>query len=81
MTLNSSEHTQDLTWHHNTTALVKKAQQRLYFLRSLRKVKLSQELLLSFYKCSVESIITHDILVWFKSCTVADKKALERVRK
>ena len=72
---------QDLTWGTNTNALVKKAQQRLYFLRSLRKVNVSQDLLLSFYRCSVESILTHNILVWFRSSSQADKKALERVRK
>jgi hypothetical protein len=72
---------QDITWATNTTALVKKAQQRLYFLRSLNKINLSQKLLLSFYNCSVQSIISHDILVWFSSCTAADKKALDRVRK
>ncbi len=54
---------QDLTLTINTIALVKKAQQRLYFLRSLRKLDLSQQLLLSFYKSSVQSIITHDTLV------------------
>jgi len=36
---------QDITWKTNTTALVKKAQQRLYFLRSLNKINLSQKLL------------------------------------
>jgi len=38
-------------------------------------------LLLSFYNYSVQSIISHDILVWFSSCTTADKKALDKVRK
>lgn len=72
---------EDMTWATNITALVKKSQQRLYFLRSLNKINLSQKLLLSFYNCSVQSIITHDILVWFSSCTTADKKALDRIRK
>ena len=71
----------DLKWGTNTSALVRKAHQRLYFLRSLRKVNVSQSLLLSFYRCSVESILTHNILVWFRSSSQADRKALERVRK
>lgn len=49
----------DLTWTVNT------AQQRLYFLRLLRRMNMSQYLLLSFYRCSVESILSNDILVWF----------------
>ncbi|KAJ8364924.1 hypothetical protein SKAU_G00137550 [Synaphobranchus kaupii] len=38
----------DLSWRSNTTAIVKKAQQRLYFLRILRNYQLRQELLVSF---------------------------------
>ncbi|KAF7668955.1 hypothetical protein LDENG_00267500 [Lucifuga dentata] len=72
---------QDLTWTPNITALVKKSQQRLYFLRTLRRMDLSQKLLLSFYHCSIESILTYSMLVWFVSCTAADRKALQRVIK
>ncbi|KAF7661286.1 hypothetical protein LDENG_00265940 [Lucifuga dentata] len=49
---------EDLTWSANTIALVKKAQQRLYFLRILRKNHLTQKLLVSFYHCSIESILS-----------------------
>lgn len=66
--------TQDLTWTRNITALVKKAQQRLYFLRTLEK----NGLLLSFYHGSIENVITCGMLVWFGSCTVADRNALQR---
>ena len=62
---------EDLTWGVNTTVLVKKAQQRLYFLRVLRKNNIPQKLLVSFYRCSIESILTYCLCVWFKSCTVA----------
>jgi len=65
---------QDINGATNTTALVKKAQQRLYFLRSINKMNLSQKMPLSFYSCSVQSIISHAILVWF-SCTTAYKKS------
>ncbi len=62
----------------------KKAHQRLYFLRILRKNKLTQfkiknKLLVSFYRCTIESILTYCICVWFSSCTVAERKALQRV--
>ncbi|XP_041832637.1 dynein heavy chain 6, axonemal-like [Melanotaenia boesemani] len=41
---------EDLTWSTNTFELRKKAQQRLYFLRVLRKNNVNQRLLLSFYR-------------------------------
>ena len=70
---------EDLSWRTNTTATIKKAQQRLYFLRVLRNYHLRQELLVTFYRCSVESILTYCICVWFFSCTAAERKALQRV--
>ncbi|KAI4882104.1 hypothetical protein NFI96_000101 [Prochilodus magdalenae] len=54
----------DLTWSLNSSVLVKKAQQRLYFLRSLKKVHLSPRILVNFYCCTIESILTNGISVW-----------------
>ncbi len=71
---------EELTWTINITALVKKAKW-LYFLRMLRKVNLSQQLLLSFYRCSIESVLTHGMLACYGSSSAADKKALPRVIK
>ena len=50
---------EDLTWGVNTTGLVKKAQERLYFLRVLRRNIIPQKLLVSFCRCSMESILTY----------------------
>ncbi len=69
----------DLTWNTNTTATIKKAQQRLYFLRVLRNNHLPQRLLVAFYRSSIESILTYCLCVWYSSCTAADRKALQRV--
>ncbi|KAI4888889.1 hypothetical protein NFI96_000986, partial [Prochilodus magdalenae] len=71
----------DLTWYLNSSVLVKKAQQRLYFLRSLKKVHLSPRILLNFYRCTIESILTNGISVWYGNCCAADRKALQRVVK
>ena len=48
-------------------------------LRTLRKAGLRQQLLVSFYRCTMESIITNCISVWYISCKAADRKALQRV--
>ncbi|XP_072563147.1 uncharacterized protein [Paramormyrops kingsleyae] len=55
---------EDLTWTLNTTQLVKKAQQRLYFLRRLRKFGMSRKILSNFYSCIVESTLTSCITAW-----------------
>ena len=69
----STHISEDLTWTADTTALVKKAQPRLYFL--LKKVNLSQQLLGSFYRCSTESILTYGIPAWYGGSSAADKKS------
>ena len=70
---------EDLKWVMNTTATVRKAQQRLYFLRILRKNNLSPELLKTFYHCCIESVITYCITAWYVNCTEKDRKSLSRV--
>ena len=59
--------------------MVKKAQQRLHFLRVLRRENLNTQLLVSFYHSTIESLLTYSITVWFSSCTEADRKRLQRV--
>ncbi|KAI5627509.1 gastrula zinc finger protein XlCGF28.1-like [Silurus asotus] len=71
----------DLSWQQNTSALVKKAQQRLYSLRSLKKSYLSPGVLTSFYRCIIESILTNSITVWYGGPTVCERKAVQRVVK
>ncbi|KAF7644409.1 hypothetical protein LDENG_00222340, partial [Lucifuga dentata] len=50
---------EDLTWSANVTPLVKKAQQRLYFLKILRKHHLIQKLLVSLKAQSIIKDPTH----------------------
>ncbi|KAL2088252.1 hypothetical protein ACEWY4_015151 [Coilia grayii] len=69
----------DLSWSANTTALVKKAQQRLHFLRVLRKEQLNTNLLVTFYRTAIESLLTYAVSVWHSNCTEADRKRLQRV--
>ncbi|KAK3570325.1 hypothetical protein QTP86_017161 [Hemibagrus guttatus] len=46
---------QDLKWDTHIDSIIKKAQQRLYFLQQLRKFNLPQELLTQFYSAVIES--------------------------
>lgn len=72
---------EDLSWTLNTSTLVKKAQQHLYFLRRLKKARLSPKILVNFYRCTVESNLTNCTTVWVGGCSMADRKALQRVVK
>ncbi len=71
--------TEDLTWSTHTDAVLKKAHQRLFFLRRLRKFGMSPSILRSFYTCTVERILTGCITAWFGNSTAGNRKALQRV--
>ncbi|KAI5090364.1 gastrula zinc finger protein XlCGF28.1-like [Silurus meridionalis] len=70
----------NLTWSLNTSSITKKAQQRLYFLRRLRKAHLPPPILSMFYRGTIESILSSCITAWFGNCTVSDRKTLQRIR-
>ena len=69
----------DLKWHINTTFILKKAHQRLYFLRQLKKFNLKKEILTNFYRAVIESILTFSIIIWFKSLSQCEKRKLNKV--
>ena len=69
---------QDLKWTSNTDKIIKKAQQRMYFLRQLRKFNLPQELLIQFYTATIQSVLCTSITVWFGSATSQDRNRLQR---
>ncbi|KAI5101429.1 gastrula zinc finger protein XlCGF28.1-like [Silurus meridionalis] len=68
-----------LTWSLNTSSITKKAQQRLYFLRRLRKAHLPPPILSMFYRGTIESILSSCITAWFGNCTVSDRPTLQRI--
>ncbi|KAK1788983.1 hypothetical protein P4O66_015878, partial [Electrophorus voltai] len=70
---------QDLSWALHTNSLAKKARQRLYHLRRLRDFRLPSKVLRNFYTCTIESILTGNITVWFGNSTKQDRQALQRV--
>ncbi len=73
--------TNDRTWTVNTHYLVKKAQQRLFFMRKLKKAKVPSQLLVNFYRSIIESIFCHCITVWYTSSTIQNRRDLARIVK
>ncbi|KAK3573368.1 hypothetical protein QTP86_024117 [Hemibagrus guttatus] len=71
--------TKELKWEKNIRSLTKKAQQRMYFLRQLKKFLLPVKMLVNFYTAIIESILTSSITVWFAAATARDKAKLQRV--
>ncbi len=71
--------TEDLSWTNNTAALPKKAQQRLYFLRKLRRARAPTPIMCTFYRGTIERILTSCITVWYGACNASCRKSLQRI--
>ncbi len=72
--LNISE---DLTWTAHIQTQVKKARERLYHLRQLRKSRVSPAILKTFYSGAIESVLTLCISGWYGNISNQDCKALQ----
>ncbi len=70
---------EDLTWTTHIQTQVKKARQRLYHLRQLRKFRVSPAILKTFCSGTIESVLTQCISVWYGNSYNQDCKALQRV--
>ncbi len=73
--------TEDLSWTNNTAALAKKAQQHLYFLRKLRRARAPASIMCTFYRGTIESILTSCIAVWYGACNAFCRKTLQHIVK
>lgn len=70
--------TSNLDWSQNATNIQKKANQRLFFLRQLRKLNIDRTLLVLFYKSIIQSVITFNIICHFGNLTHLNKRKIER---
>ncbi len=70
---------EDLTWTTHIQTQVKKARQRLYHLRQLRKFRVSPTILKTYTQGAIESVLTQCISVWYGNSLNQDCKAMQRV--
>ncbi|KAK1784665.1 hypothetical protein P4O66_003347 [Electrophorus voltai] len=66
----------DLKWEENIVSITKKSQQRMYFLRQLKKFNLPQSLMILFYTVIIESVLISSI-IWFGSSTSQERAKLQ----
>ena len=61
-------------WNEHVTVQVKKADQRMYHVRRLSKLKIDNEILCLFYNSTVSSVLVYDIPCSFNLCDKKQKK-------
>jgi hypothetical protein len=70
-----------LDWSDHIASILKKANQRLFFIKSMIKAKFCSQDIISFYQASIRSILEYGAPVWHHSLTVAQSNSLENVQK
>ncbi|KAL8591097.1 hypothetical protein ACOMHN_058750 [Nucella lapillus] len=68
-----------LSWSANAQALLKKGNQRLFFMRRLNPFGVGPRLLELFYRATVESVLTFNSLCFFSSLKEHDKGKLAKI--
>ncbi len=73
--------TDDFSWNKNIVLWWRKPNNNYAFWEGLQKAGMSNIIMINFYRCVVESILTNNITICFGSCSAADRRALQRVVK
>lgn len=68
---------ENLSWSLNNSSITTKAQQRFCFLWKLGH--LPPSILTTFYRGTIESVLSSRITVWYGNCTVSDCKTLQLI--
>ena len=70
-----------LTWSTHIFEILKKARQRLYFLRKLKSFGVKNEILQIFYCAIIQQVLTQSITNWYDRATQSDIAKLNSVIK
>ena len=65
--------TNKLSWSKHTKTAMKRARQRLFPLRRLKRFGMGPEILRRFYSCNIESILSGCITAWYGNCSASDR--------
>ena len=63
----------DLSWRTHVTNVCARTHQRLHFLRRLRVFGVCKNIMLIFYRATIETILRYGITSWFGNLTVKSK--------
>ncbi len=71
----------NLKWDKHVKCQMKKANKRMYFVRSLSKVKVESKIISLFYNSVVSSVLLYAIACWYRCCLEKERKEIDVFRK
>ena len=66
--------TKDQSWSKHNNTVVKRARQRLFPLRRLKRFGIGPQILTKLYSWTIESILTGCITAWYGNCLASNHK-------
>ena len=70
-----------LTWDGNTSAIYKKGQQRMHFMRKLRQYRVDRSIMKLFYQSFIESALTFCLIAWYGALSLDNRSKLSKIVK
>jgi gmma-aminobutyric acid receptor subunit gamma len=77
--LHGVQNTNKLSLSKHTKTVVKRTRQHISPFKRLKRFGMGPQILMRFYRCTIESILTGCITTWYGNCSASDHKALQRV--
>ena len=71
----------DLKWNVHVDTQTKKAEKRMYVVRSLKKVHVDCKLIAMFYNSIVSSVLNYVISSWYNACTAKEKRDVNKCKR
>ena len=71
----------NLKWNSNTSAIYKKAMNRMWLLRRMKVVKLDSEIILDYFMKEIRPLAEHAVPIWNSGLTKMQIKDLEKIQK
>ena len=68
----------NLSWHDNTLYICRKARTKLWIIRRMKRLSLSNEQMFDVYCKEIRSIVEYGVPVWHPSLTKKDSIEIER---
>jgi hypothetical protein len=70
-----------LNWSNHIASQVRKVNQRMYFLRCMKRLNINGKIIAMFYNTVIQSILTYAIVCWFPACDAKHKTELNKITK
>ena len=71
--------TEKLNWNIQCDQLLRKSNQRLYFMKKLKSFNVQKDIMQLFHQSLLESVLSYSIIVWYQQLTAKHRQKLQHL--